>query len=490
MAKLQSGVSGGASNGAFGAALSGGMAGLASVTLVGSLGVSLANVALPDLAGRFGAPLGTVKWVVVAYLLASTMTVLGAGRLGDRLGHGRVLRAGLWLFALASLLSALAPSLWLLALARAVQGVAAAAMLAQSLVLAQALSAGGGSGRAMGLMGSMSAIGTALGPSLGGLVLEFAGWRAMFLLPLPLAILGWWLCRGVADGTRRMVRERFDRTGFALIGVAIAFYALALDPGGAALRPWRAALAGGAVVAGLGFLVWQRRAAAPLLNLGLLASPGRAAGLVTNGLVAAIMMATLVVGPFYLSGVHGLSVAEVGLVLAAGPALSMASGVPAGHLADRLGTGGTLAAGLATMCAGTLALALLPGWLGLPGYFVGIALLTPGYQAFQAANNAGLMAGAPAEARGAVAGLVTLSRNLGLITGASAMSGLFARGAGTSDLLHAGPDALVQGFQLTFLVAGGLVALSLLAAAGARASEGTERQPPVSQPPVRPGRGP
>jgi len=172
------------------------------------------------------------------------------------------------------------------------------------------------------------------------------------------------------------------------------------------------------------------------------------------------MMTTFVVGPFYLSRSMGLSVAEVGAVMAVGPLVSMVSGVPAGGVVDRFGAASVVRLGLATMALGAFGLAILPGRFGVAGYLGAMVVLTPGYQLFQAANNTLVMAGAGAEQRGVISGLLALSRNLGLLTGASLMGAVFTRASGASDIAVAGRAELAAGMSATFLVAAALMVLA------------------------------
>src|SRR5690606_10537730 len=137
----------------------------------------------------FGATFQEVQWVVLAYLLAITALVVGAGRLGDLVGRRRLLLAGLMLFTAASALCGLAPTLGSLIAARAAQGLGAAVMMALTLAFVGETVPKARIGSAMGLLGTMSAIGTALGPSLGGMLIAGPGWRAIFLVNLPLGLL-------------------------------------------------------------------------------------------------------------------------------------------------------------------------------------------------------------------------------------------------------------------------------------------------------------
>ncbi|MFB4386336.1 MFS transporter, partial [Agrobacterium sp. LR_9] len=192
-----------------------------------------------------------------------------------------------------------------------------------------------------------------------------------------------------------------------------------------------------------------------------------AGNLLVNVLVAAIMMTTLVVGPFYLSLGLGLTVPEVGAVMAIGPVISIVSGVPSGRLVDAWGSGRMLVIGLALLGVGALMLAIVPGTIGVAGYVLSIIVLTPGYQLFQAANNAAALADVAKDRRGTVSGLLGLSRNIGLIAGASAMGLVFALGVGTTDVTEASALAIASGMRLTFLIAGaGAVAAFVVAVFG------------------------
>lgn len=379
---------------------------LALAMLLASLGTSIANIALPALAAAFSAPFVAVQAVVVAYLAVLTVSVVVAGRLGDRYGLKPMLVSGLALFAVASLLCALAPDLRVLTAARGLQGAGAGFLMTLSLALMRETAGAARMGRAMGLIGTASALGTALGPALGGVLIPLAGWRALFWIQLPLALLALLLARATLP-------EAAGRGKGAPDGPR------------------------------------------PVMTGALSAS------LFVNFLVAAVMMTTLVVGPFYLGPGLGLREAMVGLVMAIGPVISIASGVPSGRLVDALGSGVMRTAGLSCLAAGAALLALLPAPLGVAGYGLAIAVLTPGYQLFQAANNMAALVDVPADRRGTVSGLLVLSRNLGLIAGASVMGAVFAYGVGTAEPVHAAPAAVHSGMRLTFAAATALMIAAL-----------------------------
>lgn len=437
--------------------------------LLPSLGTSIANVSLPTLAAYFAAPMQSVQWVVVGYLLAVTALIVSAGRLGDRFGRRRLLLGGIVWFTAASVAGSLAPTLGFLIAARILQGLGAAVMMALSIAIVSDTVAEAKTGGAMGLMGSMSAIGTALGPSLGGLLIAGPGWRAIFLINVPIGLAAWWLAARALPVERTTFRSppaRFDLAGSALLTVTLAAYALAMTLGRGHFGWVNVALLVVTAIGCSALIPVERRALDPVLRLALLRDAPRRAGLAMSVLVSTVIMTTLVVGPFYLAqGLH-LDATQVGLILSVGPVVAALLGAPAGRLVDRCGVRGVTRGGLGAIAAGSIALSAVPTAFSTPGYVAAIIVITAGYALFQTANNTAIMQGATADQRGVVSGLLNLSRNLGLITGASVMGALFASRLGTGDLTTAPTADLIAGLRLTFATATGLIVLAFAADLG------------------------
>jgi len=382
---------------------------LALSMLLASLGTSIANIALPTLSIVFSAPFAQVQAVVVAYLVALTITVVIAGRLGDRYGLKPALMTGLVIFGVASLLCGFASNLGLLVGARALQGIGAAFLMTLAMALARQTAGKERIGRAMGLLGTVSALGMAMGPSLGGLLIELTGWRSLFWLQLLLAT------------------------------VAFIFATLTLPDD-------------------------SNKSAVAKISLWSVMDRHLAPSLLLNLLVFAIMMTTLTVGPYYLSLGLELKATQVGLIMAAGPVISIFSGIPSGRLVDSWGSNRVLLLGLSLLTAGAFLFAFLPNMMGISGYVLAIIVLTPGYQLFQAANNTGTLMSIPKERQGTVSGLLNLSRNTGAILGAAGLGAIFASGVGTAELAQASSSAIASGMQLTFLVAGGMMVGAIVVA--------------------------
>lgn len=392
-----------------------GLLALGLSTLLPMLAGSMANLVLPALGAEFAVSFASLQWVLVAYLLGITCLSVVAGRLGDSLGRRRLLLWGLSLFTLASLLSALTPDMgwlglgWLIG-ARALQGAGAACMISLALAMVGQQVPAHRRGWGMGLLGTLSACGTALGPLLGGLLVESLGWQAPFLLLVPLGLLA----------------------------LVIAWAALPAE-----------------VVRGEGMNLRG------LLPRALWRGAALRSGLLGSALVASMMVLTLLIGPFYLHGVFGLGLGEVGIWISGGPLLAAFTGIPAGWLVDRLGTGAVVRLGLGAMLLATLGLMTLPVSWGPLGYLLPILLLTAGYALFQTANNGAVVGRANERHRGAVAGLLTLARNLGQLGGAAGLGALFAALVGAEDLAAASVMALRAGMQGSFAAAALLIGAAL-----------------------------
>ncbi|MEP7243342.1 MAG: MFS transporter [Gammaproteobacteria bacterium] len=392
------------------------LAGLSLSMLMPSLDTSIANAGLPTLAHAFAASFQETQWIVLAYLLAVTTLVVSVGRLGDIVGRRRLLLLGISVFTVASLLCGVAPTLWLLIAARAAQGLGAAIMLALTVALAGETVPKGRTGSVMGLLGTMSAVGTTLGPSLGGVLIAGLGWRSMFLVNVPLGLLTLVLAYRHLPADRRV--SKAARTGVARLSTFLP-------------------------------------------DLTLFRYSVVRSSLAMSLLVSTVMMATLVVGPFYLSKALGLETALVGLVLSVGPLVAALTGVPAGRIVDRSGAKRITLVGLSAIAAGSLALFMIPASFGIVGYITPIVVITSGYALFQAANNTAILMDIRPDQRGAISGMLSLSRNLGLITGASVMGAVFALASGSIDVTTADPAAIAAGMRMTFAVATSLIVAAI-----------------------------
>jgi len=455
------------------------LASLALAMLMASLGTSIANVALPDLVQAFGSSFNAVQWVMLAYLLAVTTLAVSVGRLGDLFGRRRLMLAGVSMFTAASVVCGMSAGLWTLVAARAAQGSGAAIMTALAMALVADAVPRERAGRAMGFLGTTSAVGTALGPSLGGVLVESFGWPSIFLVNVPLGLLAFGLAfRFLPRDPLTTERPAFDHAGSAVLALTLAAYALSMTLESTSIGP----LGIGLVCVALGgsglFVIVETRARSPLVRPALFRNRAVSTGFVMSALVTTVAMTTLLVGPFHLSGALRLSPAAVGLVMTTGPLVAALVGVPAGRGVDRFGAPCMTIAGLLAMLVGCAGLAVVPVSTAVAGYVLPLITTTAGFAIFQAANNTAVVTGIEASQRGVVSGLLTLSRNLGLITGASVMGAVFAAGTRSADVSTAGASAIASGAHAAFMAAAVLVVIALvLAITAATGTSSTANRP-------------
>jgi MFS family permease len=286
--------------------------------------------------------------------------------------------------------------------------------------------------------------------ALGGVLIAGFGWPTIFLVNVPVGVAAMVLVHRFvpADG-RATVHARYDAIGTLLLAATLGAYALAMTVGRGTFGPLNGALLLAAAVGLERFVRAESRAASPLVRLTMFRDRTLGAGLAMSALVSTVMMATLVVGPFHLARAFGLDAARVGLVMSVGPLVAALGGVPAGRLVDLFGAHRTTVAGLIGLAAGLFALVALPAGLGVVGYVAPIVVVTAGYALFQAANNTAVMTRIGPDQRGVVSGLLSLSRNIGLLTGAAALGAVFA----------------LAGMRVAFAVAALLIVVALTIAA-------------------------
>lgn len=431
---------------------------LAFPAMLASMGISMPNVVLPALADYFAAPFPMIQWIVLGYLLSITALVVVVGRLADALGYRVLLLAGLLLYALSALGAALSSSLPWMILMRVIQGGGAAVMMVVSMAAVSLWLPTHQTGKAMGLLASVSALGMALGPVLGGWLADIWQWRALFVCLSVLAGLAAVLVWCVPD-TDTAERSSFTWRQFDYLGALLLIFAL-LALLLASTLPWelwsRLSLYLLALLLLVSFVRIERNVQAPLLRLDLLLQPTIASGAVFNMVVMLVMMTTLVVGPFYLAYGLLLSEASLGAVMSLGPMTVFLSSFIAGYWVDRFSARTVRYSGQLLLLAGCVLFTNVALDQSVLGYVAPLMMTTLGYSLFQTANNSEVLLSVDAQHKGVLSGLLGLSRNLGLVLGASMMSGLFAFYAGV-DLTAA--TALSQqqaqsGLNHVFVVAG------------------------------------
>jgi EmrB/QacA subfamily drug resistance transporter len=436
-----------------------------AVTALGSglvlLETTVVNVALPTLQHDLDASLADLQWTVNAFTLTLSALILLGGGLGDRFGRRRVYLIGVVWFAAASLLCGLAPSAeWLIA-ARALQGVGGALIVPGSLALIQASIHPDDRPRAVGWWSGLSGTAGAAGPLLGGALVEAAGWRWVFLVNVPIAVVLAALLARHAPESRDAGAHRFDVAGalLAAVGLGGVTYAL-IQPAEAG---WAAAAVG--LIAFAGFVWVERRSAAPMLPPGLFASRQFSAANLASFFLYGALAGFIFFLPIQLQLTVGYPPLAAGLALLPLTALTLALSARAGAITARIGPRVPLAAG-SLCCAVALLLASRIGTqssyladvlpvVALTG--IGIPLITPPI-------TTAVLSAVP-DARAGIASAVNngVARAAGLVVVAALplLAGLPSDVAGDPGALGVGFDA---GFGTAMLTCAGMFVLGGLVA--------------------------
>ena len=392
------------------------------------LDTAIVNVALPSISQALAVDAAQAVWVVNAYQLAVTVSLLPLAALGDRLGYKRVYWGGLAVFTLASLACARAPTLALLAGARVVQGLGAAGIMSVNIALVRSLFPKAQLGVGMGYASLTVAVSSAAGPTLAAAVLAVADWKWLFLINVPLGAIAL-LVAALALPASPTSRRRIDTLSVLLNALTFGPLIGGLGYFGEAGGAQR----GGALVAvglacGAALLRRERRSAHPVLPLDLLRLPVFVLSLATSiGAFAAQTMA-LIALPFYFERTLGMSETATGLLMTPWPLATALVAPLAGRLSDRFAPGRLCIAGMLCLAAGLAGVAALGGTPDRIGIAWRLAVCGLGFGLFQSPNNRVIMGSAPRERSGGASGLQALGRLLGQSLGAVAAALLFALG--------------------------------------------------------------
>jgi len=375
---------------------------LAAALALVSLDNTIVNVALPRLQEDLGATTSQLQWVVDAYSVLFAGTLLLAGVLGDRFGRRRMLVIGLVVFIIASTLAALAPDAAVLTAARGLMGIGGAFIMPSTLsILVQVFTEPAERARAIGLWAAVAGVGVALGPILGGFLLEHFSWHSVFLVNPPVSIVVLVAVLLLVPESSDPSRPRIDLVGAVLSSaglIALVFTIIELPEAGIET----VTIASGALtVVLLGcFIWWERRAERPLLPMGLFRERLFSTAIIVVALVYFALMGAMFFLPQFLQLVQGMSPLQSGLAILPGALGLLFASVLSPRLAEPWGARRTIVTGLGVVTASLIAMSMLTAQTGysftgltLAGVGLGLGLALP-----QATN--GVLASVPRERAG------------------------------------------------------------------------------------------
>jgi EmrB/QacA subfamily drug resistance transporter len=429
-------------------------------TVLGSgiafLDATVVNVALPTIGEQLDAGISSLQWIVNAYTLTLSGFLLLGGSLGDHYGRRRIFVTGVVWFAAASLLCGLAPSAEALIAARALQGVGGALLTPGSLAIIEASFRPSDRGPAIGAWSGLGGVTAAIGPFLGGWLVQAASWRLIFLINLPLAALVVWVAlRHVPESRDPEAAPGLDYPGAALAaaGLAGVVYALTDGPAAGWTSP-RIALAGVAgVVALVAFVLWERRSRHPMLPLDIFASRQFTAANLVTFVVYGALGGSLFLLPIQLQRVVGFSPLAAGLALAPVTLVLLLLSSRAGRLSARIGPRVPMTLGPLLVAAGFMLYTRIgPGSTYLTDILPGMLVFALGLTLTVAPLTATVLSAAPAQHAGVASAVNNdVARTAGLLAVAILPVAAGISGAGALE-----PARFNAGFQSAALIAAGL----------------------------------
>lgn len=432
-------------------------------TILAPLDSSIVNIALPSIAAQFGERLAAVGWVTTAYLLTTASLLLTMGRLGDVWGLRRLYVAGLAIFGVGSLACVFAPSLALLIAARVLQAVGASMIFAAGPALIAKTFPANRRGWALGYISLAVSLGLTIGPALGGLLVGTFGWPSIFIINLPLTlfagIVAWRLLPDECPDS-----EPFDIPGAVLGSAALLALLVGLGRADEAgfLAPVVLAGVGFALLLGFAFVAWERRVAAPMVDLAIFSSRAFSTGVSAAALSYLALLSVTFTMPFYLMRIRGLDPRLAGLLLTATP-IAMALVAPtAGRLSDRHGSRSLATAGIGVLATGLLAASFLGATSPVWAVPVALVMIGAGMALFQTPNTAAILRAVPRTRVGIGSAFVAEARNVGMAVGIALAAAIVGARMGATGL-PSGAGA-VDGQVATAFTAGMAAALRTAAA--------------------------
>ncbi len=432
---------------------------------------SIVNISLPTLVHAFETDFALVQWVVLSYLLTVTTLMLGVGRLADIYGKKRIYTAGFIVFTLGSVLCGLSPTIHALIGFRVVQAVGASMTMALGMAIVTEAFPGHERGRALGITGTIVSVGIAIGPTLGGFIIQNFSWHWIFFVNLPIGILGTWMVIRYVPNFQPAGGQRFDYWGAVTLCVTLLSFLIGLTTGqriGFGELPVMLLLGTSLLFLGI-FIKLELGLDEPMLDLRLFKNSLFSVSLMTGFIVFLCLSGSILLIPFYAENVLGFGPQQTGMLMAVVP---LALGIVApisGALSDRYGTRPITVAGLAMLTIGFILVSGLNAETTMLEYVLRFLPVGIGMGMFQSPNNSAIMGAAPRSRLGIASGMLSVTRTLGQTAGIAILGALWAGqvfkhvgnvlpgGATTAPIA-----AQVAGLQSTFLLVSVLIFLALL----------------------------
>jgi EmrB/QacA subfamily drug resistance transporter len=388
-----------------------------------ALDASIVNVSLFTMQESFGVPLAAIQWVVVAYLLIVTSAMPLMGKLGDRIGKKKIFQLGMLVFISGSFLCAISIGLEMLVVARVVQALGASMLSANGLALVTYFTTPQNRGRAIGVNSVVLAAALGSGPVLGGILTQLFGWPSIFLVNLPIGIIGFLVVQFIIPDTDPVKETKFDTIGAALFFsfLFLLIYYVTVSP--ATSFGVSVLYIEGIVITLVAFILREGSFDSPIITTSVLADRKISSSIFSSLLAFMAMVPISFLLPFYLQDAIGFDQSTTGLFLMVHPIMISITGPAAGFASERVRAKILTVIGLFVQLAGLAFIAIaIPNVIMMA---VGVAIMGTGLSFFSVANGNFIMTSAPKKYMGVVSALTNLSRTTGFSVATALVTTVF-----------------------------------------------------------------
>jgi len=423
---------------------------------------SIVNIALPTMSEQLSSSISSIQWVVNAYLLAISVLLLVWGKLADIYGKKKIFMMGFIIFSVGSGLCGFSNSLLMLVISRVIQAVGASSMMALSQGIVTNVFPPGERGRAFGITGASVAIGSLTGPTLGGLLVKAFGWHSIFLVNIPIGIIGI-LCTYflIPEIKEEPEHKAFDVLGAFLFAgsVLLLFMSFLFLQDQKVSQTVFAIMLIAALVLMIAFIVHERRVSYPLLNFGLFKIKIFLLGISTGFLSYVSLNTTLYFMPFYFVYILKFTTLKAGLLMSAYPLMTALISPFSGWLSDKISYRPLTVIGLTINVAVLFTISTFGTSTSIVQIVLFMALLGIGSAIFQSPNNSSVMGSVPKNELGSAGGVNALFRNLGMVSGTTISVILFSFTTKinisnfTGEKADLSSQIFLKGFRVVFIFA-------------------------------------
>lgn len=442
------------------------------MTFMSCLDSSIVNVALPVISKDLNTPMSSIQWVITSYLIVISCTILIGGRLGDIKGKGRVFKFGIICFTIGSFFCGISKTLSTLIISRIIQGLGAAGTMATSQGIITNAFPSNERGKALGISGTFVALGTMIGPPLGGLIVSF-NWDYIFFINIPIGIIALFMANKNLTKYEEHTKEKLDLKGAALFLIAVALMVIAITEGELIGYGDFKIILGFiiSIVSFIAFIIMQKKVKSPLLDLTIFNNRLFSLSIFCAFISFTALSCSTIILPFYLQDVMNLTPSATGFFMMLYPIVLSMVAPFSGALSDKVGSELPAFLGLTLTCIGLLLMASLNEVSALWTIAIFTIIMGIGNGFFQSPNNSLVMSTVLKNKLGIAGSVNSLIRNLGMIFGVTLATTLlynrmsYKIGFKVNNYIQGRSDVFIYGMRYVYIVAGIICAVGALLSA-------------------------